>query len=146
MQISTSLVINTNTKIFIGSINLLTLKRKDLIANSLMVNYVHQKYYDFMAFNNNFYRRYSSLPQVGERKINSTLGNVLNTLFTNHISQKYSCNEESQMAIERLVFDQYELLFKNYKGYTVGGIDLELMSPKLKRYILSKEKDIIFTI
>ena len=58
----------------------------------------------------------------GERPKNS-LGNILNSLFTNHINKQYLSNEGSQKPIEELVFDQYELLFKNYKGYSRGGIN-----------------------
>lgn len=83
---------------------------------------------------------------------------TVNFFFTKYIYKRCGCkkyiyiyiynlsNNESQKAIEQMVFDQSELLFKKYKGYTVGGINTELVSSKLKQYILSKEKDLISTI
>ena len=37
-------------------------------------------------------------------------------------------------------------MFKNYKGYSVGGINTDLISPKLKSYILEKNDGLISRI
>ena len=42
------------------------------------------------------------------------------------------------MAIEDLVFNEYSEVFKDYKGYDVGGINTYLLPTKLKKYIIDK--------
>lgn len=69
--------------------------------------------FDFKGGNN--FKSFSRYSSTGERRkrANNILGNILNSLFTNHVNKEYISNQQSQKAIETLLFDQYELLFKN---------------------------------
>ena len=98
--------------------------------------------YKFTTINPKFLANYSTSVK-GKKKIFNTLGNILDILYKSHISKNYICNIKSQTAIEELLFDQYELLFKNYKGYSVGGINIDFLTPKLKAYLLEKNEDLV---
>ena len=78
----------------------------------------------------------------GERKVNNVLGKILNTLFINNVNKQYISNQESQIGIQHIVFNHYEVLFKNYKGYDLGGINTYLLSTKIKSYILEKNPEL----
>jgi hypothetical protein len=45
-------------------------------------------------------------------------------------------------GIEELVFNQYELLFKDYKGYDIGGINTDFLSSKRKSFIIEKSPEL----
>lgn len=96
------------------------------------------------GFNFNFSR--ASSTGEGGKRANNILGNILNTLYTNYVNKEYISNEQSQLAIEKLVFDQYELLFKNYKGYSVSGINTDLLTSKLKSYIIDNKEGLVSKI
>lgn len=102
--------------------------------------------FDFKGGNN--FKSFSRYYSTGERRkrANNILGNILNSLFTNHVNKEYISNEQSQKAIETLLFDQYELLFKNYKGYSVSGINTDLISPRLKSFLIEKNDDLVTRI
>ena len=67
----------------------------------------------------------------------SMLGNILNKWFIENIDKNYLANEDFQMAIEQLTFDQYGLLFKKY---------MHLLSPEIKSHILNKKQLLYQTI
>ena len=87
-----------------------------------------------------FSRPYSTGQE--KRKVNNMLGNILNSLYINNINKEYISNQESQKAIEGLVFDQYAELFKDYKGYTVAGINVYSLSSKIKKFMLDKSTEL----
>ena len=100
--------------------------------------------------NNSYWQRFTYLGSrrfysIGRRsdRINNILGNILNSLFSKYISKEFISNEESQIAIEKLVFDQYELLFKDYKGYSISGVNTDLISPKMKSFMIEKEEELV---
>lgn len=82
----------------------------------------------------------------GEKSNINVLGNILYSLFINNINKEYISNEESQRAIEELVFNHYDLLFRNFKGYVVGGINTNVLSNKLNKYILDKRPELVDNI
>ena len=90
------------------------------------------------------FRSYSSV--VEKRKVNTTLGKILDHLYNSDSNKKYLSNVESQTAIEEIVFDEYSLLFKNYKGYSSGDIDLSLLSPSINKCIIDKTPELTTNI
>ena len=49
-------------------------------------------------------------------------------------------NQESQIIIENIIFDEYEALFSgNTSKYIVGGINTEILGPILSKYLLEKD-------
>ena len=87
-----------------------------------------------------FYRPYST--GVGKRKVHNVLGKILDNLFINNVNKQYISNETSQLGIENLVFNQYEQIFLDYKGYSVGGLNLYPLSDKLKSFIFGITKEL----
>jgi hypothetical protein len=90
------------------------------------------------------FRSYSSASV--EKRNKNVLGNILNSLFINNINKEYLSNEESQRAIEELVFNHYDLLFRNFKGYVIGGINTNIFSNKLNTYLLDKRPELVNNI
>ena len=163
---------NTKQFFYKGSINLLTLKMKGNASyfHTVLLNGFHlgDHYHSVTSFRfiNNFHgcRRYysqvrhkfitknfnisfySTFPK-GKRGqlINNHLSNILHSLYNTQFNN-YISNDESQQFIENLVFDQYDSLFRNYKGYSVGDFNTELLSPKLKSFIIDKNEDLTSSI
>lgn len=70
------------------------------------------------------------------------MSNIMYKIYGETLNKKLINNEESQKIIEEIVFDQYGLLYTSKKGYSVGNIDTEILSGKLKQYIINKEDEL----
>nr|YP_009327781.1 hypothetical protein [Epichloe typhina]APB96740.1 hypothetical protein [Epichloe typhina] len=70
------------------------------------------------------------------------LTNILKSLLIKCDNNKYLANNDTQIEIEKLVFEQYKLLFEDSKA-SISGVNLDLLTPKLKKFIFSKQEILI---
>jgi hypothetical protein len=97
------------------------------------MNYNYPQY--IVKSNTEIYKDYTS-------KFVARLLTVFNTAGDQLIS-----NEESKKHIESIILDEFDLAFSNNKNkFIVKGVNMELLSNSLKKYILEKEPSIIHYI
>nr|YP_009364370.1 hypothetical protein [Ophiocordyceps sinensis]ARF03403.1 hypothetical protein [Ophiocordyceps sinensis]QDH07216.1 hypothetical protein [Ophiocordyceps sinensis] len=83
-------------------------------------------------------------PNINGTKSNRSniLTNILNNLLLKSSNNKYLANSTTQLDIEKLVFEQYKLHSYDSTRATVSGINLDLLTPKLRKFIFSKQENL----
>jgi len=68
-------------------------------------------------------------------------------IFNKRDNEEFISNKDSQNRMESIIMDEFNELFNsNQNKYISGGINTEYLTPFLNKYIIGKQKDVLFHI